>query len=288
MTEKRKQGSRRLDATTAMAQRLSEVARSKWDGNISRMARELGIPQPAVWKMVNGKQPLSSQLLIALVQRSMVNLHWLLSGKGPRFLEGAAANLRGQAVVRPAIPVAAQVLPAPPAACQNLLADQATDPINGVFTATQYWIEIKKTDAVAQRKDEQLMPGDWLLLETDPACFPPQHKMEDRLVVVPCSGQDSTEPKLARVEEVDDEDVLHVDTFDLGIDPSLLSEEIVVRRVPGDKLVAFQRDVVREVVERGSRKFELRREATEEELSPWPVPVRYADLLAVCVLRVRR
>jgi hypothetical protein len=52
--------------------------------------------------------------------------------------------------------------------------------------------------------------------------------------------------------------------------------------------VAYQRQVVRETTERGGRRFERFRKPEKGELYPAPLAVRFDDLLAVCVLSLRR
>jgi hypothetical protein len=272
----------------AIKKRLQELARERWEGKLAGMARALHLPQPAVWKMVQGDQPVNAQLLMALARHAKVNLNWLVSGRGPRYLEGAAAVLGGAAVARPRLPVARKPLPGPPGEHAGLLADPPVDPLEGVFRPTQYWLRIGESDAVVRHQEEQLRPGDWLLLETDRACFLPERAMLGELVVVACPDPAPREARLARVEE-SSEAGLAVDTFDLGVDPALLDEEIVLRLRPGRELQAFRRTVVREeTTGRGGRRFSRTRPARADEVVHELLGVRYEDILAVCVLQVRR
>jgi hypothetical protein len=155
--------------------------------------------------------------------------HWLVTGRGPRFLEGEDDLRSGQAIVRPKVPVAKELLPGRPSDHPNDWDEPSSDPL-GVLTPTQYWLEVKRSDFIVRHKEQQIRPGDWLLLETDPLRFPSQDSIDGKLVVVPGSFQGkSRAPELARVMDVGD-DRLEVVRFDLGIDPALLEEEIVLRR----------------------------------------------------------
>jgi hypothetical protein len=264
----------------AIKERLRELSKTRWDGNLAQMARALRLPQPALWKMVNGEQPPSAKLLMALVEHTDVNPHWLVTGQGPRFLEGEAALRRGEKVVYPKAPVARQLLSGRPDAHPDLLDDRPSDPL-GVFTPTQYWAQVKESDPIVRHKEERVKSSDWLLLETDPARFPPLDQMKGKLVVV----QGRKGPSLARVQDVG-MSRLGIILFDLRIDPSLLEEEIVIRPLPDGKLDAFTRKVLKERPRREGRRAGRRRDLHPEELLYGLVTVNRARVFAVCVLRV--
>jgi hypothetical protein len=269
----------------AIKGRLREVCETDWGGNLNRMAKALHMPQPALWKILRGDQPPNAQLLVALAKRTTVNVHWVVTGRGPRRLDGAAGVLRGDAVVRPRVPVAKAVLPGRPQQHRDMLGDESLDPL--ALTPTQYWLQVRKSDPITRIKDEQVNAGDWLLFEADPARFPPADDLVGKLVVVPGSVRGSKEPRLAAVETVED-DRLTVDTFDLGrIDPSQLEEETVIRELPDGKLHAFRRPVLKAQPGKGGRRGTPRRPVHEHELYYNPLGVRSEDLLAVCVLIVR-
>jgi transcriptional regulator with XRE-family HTH domain len=265
--------------------RLKELCRKDHGDNLADLARALGLRQPTLWKMVSGNQQPSTALLMALARKG-VNLHWLLEGRGPQRLEGADALLRGGVAIVPRVPVAPKLLDRGPSGDGGQRLGREAGPLEGIFSPTQYWIQVTEADPVTRHTDAQLVPGEWLLLECDPKRFPRESHLEGKFVVVPGSVTDKSKPSLARVEEVDEER-LWVDNFDRGIDPSLLHEEFVIRLLPGNKLQASRRHVVRETAESGSRRFERLRELRADELCPSLLPVKFGDILAVCVLSVR-
>src|SRR4051812_28719413 len=79
----------------AIKERLRDLLQTRWGGKLSRMASELHLAQPALWKIVNGDQPVNAKVLVAIAAYTTFNLHWLTTGQGPRSLEGDAALLNG-------------------------------------------------------------------------------------------------------------------------------------------------------------------------------------------------
>src|SRR5439155_23923010 len=116
---------------------------------------------------------------------------------------------------------------------------------------------------------------------------PPIDGLDYRLVVVPGAARGVKEPRLARVESVEDGTVF-VDTFDLGsIDPSQVEEEIVVRELPGGSYHAFRRPVLKAQPGKGGKRGTPRRPLHPDEEEYIPLDLEYSDLLAVCVLSIR-
>jgi hypothetical protein len=270
----------------AVKGRLNELCIDDWASKITRMARDLHLPQPALWKILRGDQPPNAQLFMALASHTTVNVHWVITGRGPHHLEGKAGVVRGDAVARPHVPVAREFLPGPWRQYPGLLDEAAVDPL-AILTPTQYWVRVRKTDPVIHIKDEELAPGDWLLFETDPVRFPPADELDYRLVVIPGAVRGVKGPRLARVESVEGE-MVTVDTFDLGrIDPSQVEEEIVVRELPGGNYHAFRRLVRKAQPGKGGKKGTPRRPLRPDEEEYIPLDLKYGDLLAVCVLSIR-
>jgi hypothetical protein len=270
----------------AIKERLREVCRDEWGGNLTRMANALGMTQPALWKIVHGSQPLNAQLILALATHTNVNLHWVLLGEGPRTSEKDAALLRGKAVVLPKVPVASRPLPGSPQKHKELLTRGACGPLESRLSPSQYWLEIKVTDPIVRWKDEQVLPGDWLLIETDRVRFPREADMEGKLVIILFGVPDEERPTLGRVEMVH-EDGLDVDTFDLGIDPSRVEEELVTRKLPNGKYLTFPRKYIREPGGATHSRQPHSRPVSEDDLYYNIPSVEYRELLGVCVLSVR-
>jgi hypothetical protein len=273
------------NSDTMVKERLQELVRTRWQYSLSKMAQALRLPQPGLWKIVKSDLPLNANVLVALARHTDVNIHWLVTGHGSPFRDGEAALLSGDAIVRPKVPVAKQLLPGRPSGHPNDWEEPTFDPL-GVLSPTQYWVDVKRSDPIVRYKEEQVRLGDWLLLETDPLRFPPQDSIDGKLVVVPGSFQGkSRAPELARVLDAAD-DCLEVERFDLGIDPSLLDEEIVLRKRRDGKFHLVIRKVLGE-----QPKAKGRRPKRDQVVDPtvllnniqW---VKYADLLAVCVLRM--
>jgi hypothetical protein len=254
------------------------------------MARDLDFPQPALWKTLVGGQAVNTRLLVALAARTSVNLHWLTTGRGPRYLEGEAAVRRGQGVIRPTVPVAKELLRGPTNEQPDRLFDPSTDPLGEVLRDTQYWLSVNSSSPIIREKDEQIRAGDWLLFETDRTKFPALDEAENQLVVVPASATDSDSPLLGRVEGVDeDRGSLDVELFGPTGDRSEPEEEIVIRRLPDGTFHTFARHVVWEESKgRKGRRFRRQRAATFCEQEPDVREVEYAAILAFCVLQMRR
>jgi hypothetical protein len=273
-----------------MRLRLHFIAEDKWGGVLTRMAEDLDYPQPALWKTLAGGQSVSARLLVALATYTSINLHWLTTGKGPRYLEGEAAVRRGQGVIRPRVSVAKEVLPGPSRANTDLLHDSSSDPLGDVLSDTQYWLKVSSYSSIIRKKDEQIKAGDWLLLETARTSFPPIDKAQNQLVVVPASATDTDSPLLGRVRDVDeDRGILDVELFGPTGNRPEPEEEIVIRHLPGGKLHAFSRYVVwEESTGRKGRRFRRKRAATIRDFEQDLTQVEYAAILAFCVLQLRR
>jgi hypothetical protein len=272
-----------------MRLRLHFIAEEKWGGVLTRMAEDLDYPQPALWKTLAGGQSVSARLLVALATYTSINLHWLTTGKGPRYLEGEAAVRRGQGVIRPKVFVAKEVLPGLSSEHTDLLHDFSCDPLGDILRDSQYWLQIGASSGMI-RKDEQIRPGDWLLMETDRNKFPALDEAQDRLVAVPESATDSHSPLLGRVEEVDEDlACLEVDLLRPTGDRPEPEEEIVTRRLPDGTFHTRSRYVVWEEIKgRKGRRFRRKRAATIWEQQPDLTEVKYADVLAFCILLLRR
>jgi hypothetical protein len=271
-----------------MRLRLQIIADEKWNGVLARMAWDLHYPQPALWKTLAGGQVVSSRLLVSLATYTSINLHWLTTGKGPQYLEGEDAVRRGQGVIRPSVPVAKELLRGPTNKQPDRLFDPSTDPLGEVLTDTQYWLKVGPSSPITRKKDEQIRPGDWLLLETDRTRFPPIHKAQNQLVVVPATATDFDSPLLGRVEEVDkDLECLDVELLRPAGDRSQPEEEIVTRRLPDGKFHTFVRYFVWDESKRRKGR-RVRRPATTWDLEQDLTQVKYADVLAFCILLLRR
>ncbi len=272
---------------TGVKERLRHVLKVKWDGVMAHMAHDLGFRQPALWKTLSGSQPVSGKLLLLLAEHTDVNVNWLLTGKGAATLAAHAALLNGEGFVHPRLRVATKVLPGPPQEHPKLLSAGEHDPLELALTPSQYWLRVGKDEPIVRHKDHQIRPGDWLLLETDRAHFPPVEAMEGKLVVVPASVTKKG-PQLAFVdEEAGDDGRLQADTFNLGIDPTQLDEVLVVRELPDGKLQAFKCWYRKEQPGEGSRRPRSQKPMHPDELLYNSLTVKYEDILAVCVLSVR-
>lgn len=277
-TRRTKKNDTPSNSETDITSRLVKVVNALWGGVLSHMARDLHLPQPMIWKTVKGKQAVSGQLLVALARLTHVNLHWLIHGVGPMTLEvdGVHSGAR----------VVDGLLPGTPDAHPHRFLPDADHPLASGFVKSQYWVRVKQSDPVARAKTVGVEPGDWLLLETDPQRFPSEDEMEDKLIVIPTAGH-SGEPELGVVETVG-ELTLSVHTFDLAAAlGETIKEEIALRQKPDGKWELEQREFVEVVVKHRGRSYRTRREPTLAELAPMPVPVRYQDVLAVCVLTAR-
>lgn len=152
------------------AARIKWLVEAKFDGNRSAMAKAIGYSHSIISRVVAGTKP-GRRLREAVVQQLHVNPEWMERGVGQPFTED-----RG-------IPVADMPLTGPLAANQAMLTDRVTVP-EVVSSPTAYWLTLKSSQPIVKVPASGFRTGDHLLIETDPAKFPREADLRDRLCVV--------------------------------------------------------------------------------------------------------
>src|SRR5262245_13012337 len=78
----RHKGERPAGQMEAVRERIRFLLSYRWKNHQRQMARELGISQGLISKVVNGQQGPGERLLAALAEGGGVNPRWLLHGEG--------------------------------------------------------------------------------------------------------------------------------------------------------------------------------------------------------------
>ena len=254
-----------------------------WGGNKARMAKDLGVSQAVLWKVVEGGQAPPGNLIEVLARRPNVNLPWLFRGEGkPNETDS------GQGIP---IPIAKQILPGPPDNHRESLSGEMFSLTANYFRPTRYWREIQPGDPVL-RSGLRLCVRDLLLMETDPRAFPDKERLDDELCGVNIIVNRAQKLKLGLVHyEPGNEESgparIEVDTFDLGVDPSEVRRRVTsvefrggVRKV--ETLYRLERSPkTGKLVEVELGQFDLQ----PDLLLP---TIAYEDIVCVCVFLVRR
>ncbi|MEI8375658.1 MAG: hypothetical protein WCJ35_22785 [Planctomycetota bacterium] len=248
------------------------------------MAKDIGVSQAVLWKVVEGGQAPPGKLIEVLARWPSVNLPWLFRGEGK--LNEADS---GQGIP---IPIAKQILPGPPDNHQMNLSGEMFSLTANFFRPTRYWHEIQPGDPVLRSSGLRLRVRDLLLMETDPRVFPDKERLDDELCGVNIVVNRAQKLKLGLVHykpgnEESGPARIEVDTFDLGVDPSEVRRKVTsvefrggVRNV--ETLYRLERSpTTGKLVEIELGQLDLQ----PNLLLP---TIAYEDIVCVCVFMVRR
>src|SRR5438309_10825248 len=106
-----------------------------WGSNQRQMARDLGVSQGLISKIINGNQGAGKRFLAILARQPAVNADWLLRG------EGQPLSLPPKGT----LPIALGVLPGLPANYSQLLTGQRHPVAEALDRASRYWLELQSS-----------------------------------------------------------------------------------------------------------------------------------------------
>lgn len=163
--------------STTVGQRVRKLLYDGWRGKQRRMAAELGVSRSVVSRTVNDQRPPSFQLIAAIAEKMPgLDLRWLLTGVGRAFGEETESVAED-----PRLPVTRTAL-------LRLPAEHAarTIPVaRSLYRPTRYVCELGRDDPAVRASNVHLLPGDEIILETDPAFWGEDlQRIRDRLCVV--------------------------------------------------------------------------------------------------------
>ncbi len=157
-----------------------------WGGNQRQMARDLGVSQGLISKIVRGHQGAGKRFLATLARQPGVNADWVLRGEGQPLTLPPKGTL----------PVAAGVLPGPPEQHPQLLTGQRHPVAEALDRASRYWLELPPGSPLLRDESLHLLAGDLLLMEADPAWTGRMDLIEGRLggIHLPRGQQEASYP----------------------------------------------------------------------------------------------
>ncbi|MFO0881785.1 MAG: hypothetical protein U0840_31185 [Gemmataceae bacterium] len=256
--------------------RIQWLLRERWGDSRAAMARDIGVSVTGLVNVVTGPQQPGRRLLTAILENSDVNPSWLLTGQGRPFLSSA-------------LPVAQQVLPgAPQEHPDHLLRDEQVEQMDDLYSRSRYWLRVSGREPVVRDKNQKILAGDLLLMETDRKCYPRTHRLDGRLCVVRVPGTQPPEYKLAELtyQAEDGEGAperLEADTFDLG---ALVIERTIIDRMPDGEYQVSRRQM-RQLEAKGPDQRPRFVPYHLEDMDFLSLRVRLSDIVAVCILMVR-
>jgi hypothetical protein len=128
------------------------------------MATDLGISPGGLSNVLAGKRAAGKDVLTALSRHPLVNPAWLMRGEGLPIEQGQTHIPGGRA-----LPLAATLLPGPVEACHDLLVAEHFPVSEFHFRPTRYWYRVPSSSPWCGSSGLNLISGDLLLIETDPA-----------------------------------------------------------------------------------------------------------------------
>lgn len=237
----KKQGNEeRADISPEFHQRIVKLSTLLWEGNRSKMARDVGIDQPTISRVLAGEQKPSAKLLENLAARPEVNVGWLFLGEGePLLTQGMRAGVGGYR------PLLDELLPGPLHDHRDRLAG-VSYPVAAAFdTPTSYWYRVP-ANSPATTSEYKVKAGDLMLMETDPAWTRKVSSVAGRFCVFPVRRGKKEVVELWWIDEFnkmtpfDAYKQYRVDTFTKPIEETWLivsgegdGEEEARRSVPG-------------------------------------------------------
>ena len=268
---------------SAAQRRIVWVLENLYEGRRSAMAKGTGVSLTGIIKVVTGQQDAGRQLLEKVATNRGINPTWLLTGEG--------APLRGAA-----LPVAVACLPGLPEACRDHFIGESVPEVAELYSPTRYWLKLDATEWAVQppktllssdtefAAETKLAAGDLLLMECDMDRFPTMEGLHGRWCAVRRPGRGATEIQLARLEYTPEDGPgepagLHAQTHRRI---PLQVQRLVLDEYPGGEVKVHRSKFIPNERPEGSHA------RTELVLPPHPKPVEYTDIVAVCVLVVRR
>lgn len=159
------------DKTLTPSGRVGWYLRKLWLGSQTKMARDTGLSQAAISKVVLGRRNPGRQFLLAVAGHPLVNGAWLLSGVGEPLLQSGGESGAGELM----LPLVTRLLPGPVDQLRDRLSEAFVPVLRGDFAATRYWYRISHDDQV----DDRLIAGDILLVETDRSWLRRPERLKD-------------------------------------------------------------------------------------------------------------
>jgi hypothetical protein len=260
------------------AARVRWIIQRRFNGNRSLFAQAIGVSHTAANKVAAG-QPPGRKLLTAIAQQLGVNASWLLTGVGPpeagRSIDGGGVGTR----------VAPVPLPGLPRDHPELLdRDPTFDPI-GLFTESQYWLRLDRSQPILRDPSRGFCSRDLLLMDADRQRFPRQIKLFDHLCVVRYEGNLILACVTFVPNSIDTGRAhLEADTFESSPDPAALINEEVYRHYPDGKILHYRRPL--KVIDFRGKPHVV--PLNKSPVGPFFRIVQYSDILAVWVRMLHR
>ncbi len=266
---------KKTTAETPAMKRVKRLLNEHYGGSQAEMSRQTKVSITGIAKVVSGQQDPGRRLLETIVENTQVSPAWLYAGEGP-VLRGAG------------IPVATTCLPGPPAEHREQLGDELVTEVANLYSERRYWLKLQATEPAVQFRGTTFVAGDLLLMETERSQFPTPDKWGERWGVIRTQTLKGALPRLARLSYSSaggegDPAVLEAETFEHH---PMFVTRVVLELIPGGELRASAHEVRDE---RPATATPEKGEALKESrTSILPRGVEFTDLIALCVLVVRR
>jgi hypothetical protein len=255
-------------------------------GNQSVLAKQLGLSQPALSRVIAGEQLPSGRLLLALTTKTPLDPAWLLVGSGTMLRGESGSSGAPTAGGGVQVPVACRPLPGPPAEHPGLLRYLRLRGCIIVPTATQYFLQVSGNDPITNAEYLKVKKDDLILLETSRSLFPEPQEIFEELWVFRCGAGSDIQYRLAEASTLGGNSI-EADPFDWEVARARSQTEIVLRPLPDGKFTGHTRYLPRE-----QDKATKRRQKTStrqlEDLKGWTRFIGFEDLIARKILIVRR
>lgn len=260
------------DWTTSMG-RVKWLLASRYDGNRSAMAKATGVSLTGIIKVITGQQNPGRRLMEKIVQTTDVSPAWLFAGEGQ--------PLKGTA-----LPVAIGCLPGPPTEGHALLTDERVSELTDLYSSSRYWLKLGAAEPVVKATGITFHTGDLMLMDTDRTKFPSDEELNQQWGVVRIPRRGGSRVQLAALtynRESEDNGPAHLEAETFEDFPRVITR-VTVDLYPNGRLDASERTVWLKQP-KGDDSNPSNQAWTSSGFSH---QVAYEDVVAVCVLLVRR
>ena len=266
---------KKTTAETPAMKRVKWLLEHHYGGSQAEMSRQTKVSMTGIAKVVSGQQDPGRRLLETIVGNTKVSPAWLYAGEGP--------VLRGSG-----IPVATTCLPGSPAEYREQFGDELVTEVANLYSPMRYWLKLRSTEPAVTVGGTNLVEGDMLLMDADPSLFATTDALDGRWCVVRVPALKGFKPRLARLEYFSgggegERPHLEAETFEHH---PMVGQRTVIDEFPSGERKVTVHKVHYEQTAAGKAEKGDGLKAWESSILPRGVEV--ADIIAVCVLMVRR
>lgn len=177
--------------------RVRHLLTLRWNGNQTEMSKETKCAQATLSLIANSIKEPGKRVLNLIGSTPGVNRKWLFEGVGKPLVKDVKQTLATDCY----LPVAKRAIPGNPSEHLDAMKGEKSEVMPTHATPYNYWLELSNDEPILAVSELMLLPGDRLLISTDPEEIPKSSSLYGQIVVV-LDPKKHKRPVLAQVEYV--------------------------------------------------------------------------------------